>query len=242
MTARRARVLANLVDAPLPKEFVVSSDADAWPFVGTAMLSRAATSIRAISLLTEDGFNVDGSILTRSLYEHAVHFSWLAIDPSKERMELWRKEDLRSRIAADTDAISLGSPLLTEAARAEFERQKKAIGGKSDSLQALAKAADDYWVPLLPGLTSGDGFASFWGLYASIYRHYSKFAHPSQMGLNPVTIGELPLPELTVMAERDLGESRDTLGIAVVVFALMLLVASSSLGTPDEATIFKTFE
>ncbi len=50
------------------------------------------------------GRAVDAGTLLRSLYEHLVHFAWLAADPSTARIQEWHKHDLQMRLKADNDA------------------------------------------------------------------------------------------------------------------------------------------
>jgi hypothetical protein len=71
------------------------------------------TTLRHIALQPL-GRAVDAGTLVRSLYEHLVHFAWLAADPSPARMEEWRKNDLQMRLRADNDARLRGEKLYTD--------------------------------------------------------------------------------------------------------------------------------
>lgn len=48
---RRARSLTKLVRERLPAEFAVTGDQDAWPTVGTALLSRMTTTMETLLAL-----------------------------------------------------------------------------------------------------------------------------------------------------------------------------------------------
>jgi hypothetical protein len=79
---RRAEALAALVEERLPLEYDVTGDHEAWPLLGAALLSRATSTLRHVFDAGRGGQSVDAATLGRSLYEHIVHFAWLAADPS----------------------------------------------------------------------------------------------------------------------------------------------------------------
>src|ERR1700737_495238 len=110
--------------------------------------------------------------MTRSLYEHAVHFAWLAADPSHASIERWRKDDLVQRLKADDDATAHGVAMLTPANRASFEQQVKAMSGAPLVLADLAIAADKHWAGKLKGLQKHNQLVSLSGLYSLLYRSY----------------------------------------------------------------------
>jgi hypothetical protein len=64
--------------------------------MGVALISRMATTLGSILDLRSNHLEADAATLTRSLYEHAVHFVWLAADPST-RVGRWRKSDVVAR-------------------------------------------------------------------------------------------------------------------------------------------------
>lgn len=74
----------------------------------------------SVLALQKEGRDADAATLARSLYEHAVHFAWLAADPSLERIEEWRKEDLTARLKADADMRRHGHQIFTDERREEF--------------------------------------------------------------------------------------------------------------------------
>jgi hypothetical protein len=241
----RADALAELVEARLPMEFTVTvtatGDADAWPLVGTALLSRMTTTLRRMFDATHGGQSVDAATLARSLYEHVVHFAWLAADPSTARIQEWFKADLISRLKADTDMRSLGEPLFSDADRAALESQIAAMKGPKElKLVNLAIAADKHWAGKLPGMGAHTTRDSFKGLYAVLYRSYSSTAHPTYMGLNHVVEDTSPTGRRVVIEKPP--EGRGPFGFATVVYALGLYVAAQSLGWPEADAVTAAFD
>ena len=196
-----------------------------------------ATTLSTVLDLQATRLEADAGTLTRSLYEHAVHFAWLAGDPA--RINRWRQEDMEQRLKADNDMKAHGRPMLTPENRARFEREVALIKGGPLRLEQLAIAADKSWEGRLRGLSKHRDLNSFSGLYALLYRSYSPMAHPSEVGL------------LRVAEEVGPGRSRVQLeapssrsgpwGIACVVFTAALLVAGESLGWPDRDRVFAIY-
>jgi hypothetical protein len=239
---KRGEALALLVESHLPLEVNVTGDHDAWPLISAGLLSRMTTTLRHIMDLAPRGQGVDAGTLLRSLYEHLVHFAWLAADPSRARIEEWHKNDLRMRLAADDDARRRGVPLYSDQQRAEFQRQVAAMTGRPLKLEQLAEAADKAWDGRLEaiGLGSASQPKSFRGLYAFVYRNYSAGAHPSLRGLNPV------VEDVTVTRKRIVVEGpydgSGPYGLATVLYAVALYVAAAALQWPDTDDVEAVFE
>lgn len=241
---KRGRELIALVAQRLPLVYSNSAPADRWPIIGSALLSRMTTTYASILEQQRDRLEADSSTLTRSLYEHAVHFAWLAADPSPPRLDVWHKDDLVQRLKADDDTTAHGLSMLTPANRASFEQQRDAISGDLMPLVDLAIAADKHWAGKLKGLQNHNEPVSLSGFYALLYRSYSAIAHPSEMGLQRV-IDDLDGGRVRVQIERP--PSRRSVrsgpwGIAGVVYTIGLLAASESLGWPDADAVYKIYE
>lgn len=231
-----------LVDERLPMDFDVTGDADAWPLVGAALLSRATSTLRHVFDAHRDGHSVDAATLARSLYEHVVHLAWLAADPSAARIQAWRKVDLIARLKADTDARTIGEPLFDDHARAGIESQVAGMEGPDRPLNLadLAVAADKHWAGKLPGMAAYTERDSFRGLYAVLYRSYSSTAHPSYIGLNHVVEDISPTGRRVVIEKPP--EDRGPFGMATVVYALGLYVGADALGWPDPGRVTAAFD
>ena len=186
------------------------------------------------------GQSVDAATLGRSLYEHVVHFAWLAADPSAARLQEWRKTDLVQRLKADNDARSVGVPLFDDQARAQLQAQVEAMTGNDLILANLAIAADKHWAGKLPGMGTHRQTSSFKGMYAVLYRNYSGTAHPSYVGLNHVVEDVTDTRKRVIVEKRP--EGRGPVGMATVVYALGLYVAAQSLGWPDANRVTAAFD
>ncbi len=237
---QRGRELVEVAARHLPREFEVTGDGDAWPFVATALVSRMTTTLRSILELHPAQLEADAGILLRSLYEHAIHLAWLGADPSAVRIEEWRKHDLAQRLKADTDAREHGIELFSDKDRAELQAQVERMHGGKLVLADLARAADQYWAGKLPGMGASPEVRSFRGLYAIAYRHYSGVAHPSFRGLNRV-VEDLDATHRRVHLEAEY-EGNGPYGLATVIFALALYVTTNTLGWPPDREIDAVFE
>jgi hypothetical protein len=226
----------------LPVDHTVTGDHDAWPLVSIALLSRMTTTLRHIIALEPLGRAVDAGTLVRSLYEHLVHFAWLAADPSPARMEEWRKNDMQMRLRADNDARLRGQKLYTDEDHAAFKAQVAAMTGNDLRLDQLGDAADKAWAGKLraTGLGPATQPMSFRGLYAFVYRQFSAGAHPSSMGLNPV-VEDITQTRKRVALEGPYEGPSGPYGMATVIYALALHVASASLGWPVEEDVEAAF-
>jgi hypothetical protein len=241
---KRGRELIALVTQRLPLEYSDSAPADRWQIIGTALLSRMTTTYATVLDLQRGRLEADSSTLTRSLYEHTVHFAWLAADPRPARLGLWHKEDLVQRLKADGDTTAHGVQMLTPAKRAGFEQQRDAVSGDLMSLADLAIAADKHWAGKLKGLQKHNEPVSLSGFYSVLYRSYSAIAHPSEMGLQRVTDA---VRDGRVRVQIELPTSRRSgrsgpWGIAGVVYTIGLLAASESLGWPDPDKVFAIYD
>lgn len=236
---RRGRALVELVARRLPQEFEVSGDGDAWPGVGVGLLSRMTTTLESMLELQPAQRQADAATLLRSLYEHAVHFAWLAADPGPSRLKQWREHDELMNARAVVDAHDHGVELTDQDPEIAKARAAE-LRGTDLKIEQLAVAADTFWAERLPGMRSHRERESFRGLYAILYRHFSGMAHPSRRGLNRVY--------------DDLGGTRRRIrlegyylgngpySVAAVVFGIALFVASSSLGWPSQAEIDAAFD
>jgi hypothetical protein len=182
----------------------------------------------------------DAAILVRSLYEHAVHFAWLAAEPTAARIEQWRKDDLVARLKADDETSQRGVPMLRKEIRASFESEVETMKGVALNLADLAVATDKQWEGQLPGMGKHTELESFRGWYALLYRFYSGVAHPSALGLNAV-FDRLGPARRRIRLE---GAYRGNgpYGMGTVVFAMALFVARRSLGWPSDAEVQSAFD
>lgn len=232
---RRGRALVELVAQQVPRDFARPVGNAGWPAVGAMHLCRMAATLDAILDLQPRGRLADPAVLLRSLYEHSVHFAWLAADPTA-RLEGWRRSGLQATVKAHDDAAKRGIRVLSDERRAEFEAQAAAMVGSSMNTADLAVAADSTWAKKIPGMGPQDQPLSFRGLYAVLYRWYSDLFHPSATGLNRV-YDDLGPDRIRVRLEQGY-PGNGPYGVATFVFVLALFVASKSLGWPTEDEVY----
>jgi hypothetical protein len=237
---KRAHALAALVRAHLPAEFDAHGDNDAWPLIATGLLSRMTTTLEQLMTLRPHGLAVDAGTLVRSLYEHVVHLAWLAADPSAERIEEWRKDDLSNRVTTENDARRRGTKLFEDDEFEALKAQVAALKGNKLFLEQLADAADKHWAGKLPGMGKSTTVKSFRGTYVFLYRNYSGTAHPTYRGLNPV-IEDVSLTRKRVVLEAA-GSVTPPYGLATVIYAQALFVAAASLDWPAKDDVLAAFE
>lgn len=237
----RGRELFKLTARHFPQEFAVTGDGDAFPLIGTALISRMTGTLRSILVLQGEGREADAATLLRSLYEHTVHLGWLAADPSTERIQEWKKDDLESRLKADADMRERGEPVLSDQERSALEEQVSGLHGNGlVPLTNLAVEADKRWEGVLPGMGAHGEVKSFRGFYALIYRNSSGFAHPTYRGLNAVAAEVTPGRQQVWLEAHH--EGTGPYGMATLIFGFGLYLASIALGWPDATEIGAIFE
>jgi uncharacterized protein DUF5677 len=240
LVQRRGLALIDLVDRQLPQEFRIPSIRDGWPAIGVGLLARMATTLRSMLDLQKSGLEADGSILGRSLYEHAVYFAWIAADPETRIVE-WRRADITQRLKLDDDMRRHGDTAYTRENRDKAEADLRLVGGPLRlRTEQLAIAADQHWTGKIPGLRGQDRLHSFSGLYASLFRDYSSTAHPSELGLARVWEGSPG--QVRIRLEQPDWTRLGPYGMANILFALTLFVASQSIGWPNQDEIHRIYE
>jgi Family of unknown function (DUF5677) len=232
----RGRALTALVRPYLPVDVLVHGPADAWPLVGPALIARATGSLEAILALVPLKREADAGTLLRSLYEHVTTFAWLAAEPGAERMRRWLKSDCEERLRMDDDCRKVGVKILDDDIREGFEETVAALPKGMPVLLDRAEAADGHWVSRVAGLRDSTTPTSFRGLYAAAYRRFSAIAHPTNFGLNPVTV-DLGGPHKRVQLEERPTDLRGPFGLATVVYALGLYVAAETIAWPTRFEI-----
>jgi hypothetical protein len=245
MLHRRGRALVRLVASRLPKEYEVLGNTHTWPDVGVGLLCRMATTLESILDLQPAERETDATTLARSLYEHAVHFVWLAADPSAERIRQWRRADLEATRTVDNEMRTYRQQMLSPENRADLDRELEDMANAKPlpSLDGLAKAADRHWEQRIQGLDSRKDLRSFGGLYASLYRHSSGMAHPSGVGIQRV-YEQIARNKRRYNVEQPYDDRRRNgpYGPATVVFAWTLFVAAETLGWPTASEVDAVFE
>lgn len=218
----------------------MTGDGDAWPMIAAALVSRMIGTMRSILAQQAEGLEADAGSDTRRLLEHALYLAWLAADPSAERIEAWRKADLKARLAADTDARDHGVTMFTDEQRVEMEAQVARLKGDRITVENVAFEADRFWAGKLPGMGGRGEVKSWRGFYAIVYRNYSGYTHPTTRGLHPVVV-DLDSTRRRVQLEGR-HQGNGPYGMATVIFGLSLFVVAESLGWPGAGAVTAIFD
>jgi hypothetical protein len=226
---RRCQRLIEIVESECPPECVASAELHDWQIAGPALLLRSARALSAMLELRPGGYEADASALLRIVFENVVTFAWLAINPS-EHAPLWVKNDFRQRLAAHRDLSSVGDDDVVDAESvAYFESYVAQVRGDLPKPQQLARAADDHWHERLPGHPKFDARGSFSDMYRVTYRHSSKFAHPTPVGLQPF-VRRFANGKAVFTREQRTGTN--PYAYAPFVYGIGLRVAAVALGWP----------
>jgi hypothetical protein len=150
-----------------------------WSLFGAAALLRMCDTVASMMALMAPHKDGDARTLARSLYEQAVVFSWVAIDP-KTRLDRWRDQALKDDLARHNEAIPYGQQLLSAA---EIARAKAAAG--LPNVESMARELDKYWPSRVRGLHAPGHLMSFHGMYQLLYRVGSRTTHASIEALAP---------------------------------------------------------
>jgi len=219
-----------------------------WDLVAPAMLLSATSCLVSIRWLAESRLPLrdqDASVLLRRLYEHAVNFAWIAVDPAANTPR-WVADDYRYRLRADDDLRLLGVPGLQPEERVEYdkfiERHRK-----MPNVAKRAAEADQYWSTRLaghgifPGIAgqTQSGMWSLRGMYAAVYRAASANVHPSPQSLEAFVWPGSTSNTFCIDADGPVYPESYTM--AAAVFAVMLLLSAMELGRPNRADILAAF-
>jgi hypothetical protein len=188
--------------------------------MGLGYLARAHHAFETILQIPQR--EVDCCVLARTLYEHVVAFSWLAIDPEPHRRMLlrWEYNERRKWLNDPHTFQLLDPPDDGIVRRALIDMADTAAPETPDR----AFAADKYW----PRCNIGWPW-QFRRSYSHLFRFFSCYVHPTVVGIDPfVERGDPP----TVGRARAVFDE-EIRGEAAVCFADALAVASFRLGWPS---------
>lgn len=232
----RASALAALVHPYFPMSVEAGSVDESWLLSGPALIARLTGTLEAIVQLRPLGRIADEIILSRSLFDHAATFAWLAADSGPDRQRRFARSDACARLKMDDDCQKLGVSLLTPELRAWEEANRDGLEKNMPDLAQRSVQVDKDWGGRHP-LMDQKLFPTYRHLYAKMYRHHSGHEHPSALGLN-VVAEDQPDGTTRVDLERVLDDSADALmGLVNLLYVRSLYIASQTLGWPDEEAI-----
>jgi hypothetical protein len=222
--AGRLAALLELSAGIFPYPVVGTGDQGEWLVTGPAFVARAARSLEALSVLRADRFDCDAYVILRSLYEHLLRFSWLAIDPGKH-MPLWIKWDRKHRLEVDRVMRAANDPLtIPEQATERFKREIASVRGEMPKLERMAEQVDTHWSKVSQLHSGPDERYGFSGMHRVVFRHCSAVAHGSAIGLKAV-IG-------SGVVGRETPGLDDPFAMATVIYSMGLLVFADAFFIP----------
>lgn len=246
---RRIDRLIPLAGAPVTvtTQRDVPNELHNWHLVAPAMLFSATSCLVSLRWLAEARIprrDEDALVLLRRLYEHAVIFAWIAIDPGTNASR-WVAEDYQNRLRADGDLARIGVVGLTPEARSEFQAFVERHGTMPD-VASRADLADRYWSTRLEGhgtfpRAAGQVQTGRWSLrkmYTAIYRPASANAHPTPQSLRDFVWPGGASNTFRIGNNGDHQIDRSPYTMAPLVFATMLLMAEQVVGRPRAEDVY----
>jgi Family of unknown function (DUF5677) len=181
--SQRAPELRRLTDGFLPQTVASTGAHGDWPLAGWAMLSRACGTLDSVMALIGERRATDAGVLVRSLFEQAVTFAWIAIDPTEHALA-WVRWDRAERKKAHNDLLQHGGPALLEPKTLQDFEAVIASGPVMPNLAQRAEAADTHWAAQIAAVRNPS--TSFRGMYAVIYRTDSQATHAAVTSVEPL--------------------------------------------------------
>lgn len=235
---QRARELRRLTDGFLPRILPSTGAHEDWPLPGWAMISRACGTLDSVMALIDERRATDAGVLTRSLFEQAVTFAWIAIDPIPNALA-WVRWDRAERKKAHNDLLQHGGPALLEPKTLQDFEALIASGPVMPNLAQRTEDADRHWTTQVAAVRNPG--ISFREMYAVVYRTDSQATHVAVTSVEPVVAPAGPGEFQVLTVERDPGE-RTPFTRAPMLYALMLLVAEPTLDLDGiEAAVDRIF-
>ncbi len=234
----RGRELRRLTEGFLPRTVASTGAHEDWPLAGWAMLARACGTLDSVVALIGNRRATDAGVLTRSLFEQAVTFAWIAIQPEENALA-WVRWDRAERMKAHNDLVQRREPGLLAPQTVEDFKAVIASGELMPNLPQRAEEADAHWAPTIAAVRSRR--TSFRGMYSVLYRTDSQATHAAVASIEPVVAPAGPGWFHVLPAEQDPGEHRPS-ARAPMLYGLMLLVAEPALGLAGvEAVLDRIF-
>jgi hypothetical protein len=217
-------------------ESVGEGQAEDWRILGPALLARAAYALETIRILAAR--DVDVAVITRTLYETVLTFTWIAIDPSKHAFR-WLRTDRDERLTAMRELQGFGVYVDPDTIR-RYEMDVSMAPKPMPSVYDMAREADAHWMRALHEFSTGSSKYEFRGLYTALYRAASGAVHPRQSwlgsfvhnaGPTSLRVGDpIPAQKLAMLRQ------------APFCFASGLLVSAVRLGWPPAAEVIAAFD
>jgi Family of unknown function (DUF5677) len=129
-----------------------------WALFATAALARMADTVESLMTLMASGHDTDGQTLLRSLYEQAVTFAWIAIEPDGRQIR-WRDDGRWEMLKLHRDALTVGLTILSDAEVDDTKNGLSLTDRKQPEADRVlppvperALRADEHWSAQISGL------------------------------------------------------------------------------------------
>jgi len=215
--------------------------------VAPAFIFAGCTCVLSIFAILKAALPRNGSqdafVLLRRLYEYAVTFSWIAIDPAVNT-KAWLAHDYKSRLKMNRELKDLGVPGIDPTAEAKFQNYIAACPKQMPDLRVRAVEADAHWAGKISTHSRRQPLPvaqiSFETLYTNIYRWASTDAHAATGSIHHFVSGRGGGRFTIGIKESDEGD-RYPYTFAPPVLAEWLLVAEHVLGWPAASDVHAAF-
>jgi Family of unknown function (DUF5677) len=249
--SQRATAVLDLVHQYLPEDVESAGEFGDWNVVAPGLIGAAAVILESIFRLPPPRYRVGAEILARSLFEYAITFAWLAApeDETERAVRLARFEvdeyhdrevvdrryvsvlgDKRTRYDKLIKAGKMPSGLIDAPMKSRIAERRNELQAKNlPDLLELAIQADDRWFDVVNAVEC----IPFAHIYGIGYADYSFVSHPSPTAISRVVTGDgivrVGEPAGATTAHR----------LSVSVFAVMLVIASRTVGWPPESAVYQ---
>jgi hypothetical protein len=210
-----------------------------WALFATEALARMADTVESLMTLMASGHDTDGQTLLRSLYEQAVTFAWIAIEPDGRQIR-WRDDGRWEMLKLHRDALTVGLTILSDAEVDDTKNGLSLTDRKQPEADRVlppvperALRADEHWSAQISGLHPPNHPLSLRGIYMLAYRAASRPAHGSMVALDAY-VTEKNNRRVVHRAEPG---SRLTWALVAPLFGIALTIAAQHLDWIDEGAV-----
>ena len=251
ISRQRATAVLALAYQYLPQDVESLGEFNDWSVVAPGLIAAAAVVVDSIFRLPPPRYRISAEMLARSVFEYAITFAWLAAPKGENeralRLARFEVDEYHDRETVDKRYVSvlgdkrkrydeliksgkMPSHLVDPPMQTRMADRRNELKAKNmPDLLELAIQADDRWFDEVKAV----GCVPFAHVYGTGYSDHSFVSHASPTavsrvvsGAGTLTLGE-PVGETTAYR------------MSVLVFAVMLVIASRTLGWPPEADVYK---
>jgi hypothetical protein len=248
---QRAKAVLDLAYQYLPQDVESLGEFNDWNVVAPGLIAAAALVVESIFRLPPPRYRISAEMLARSVFEYAITFAWLAAPKNQNeralRLARFEVDEYHDRETVDKRYVSvlgdkreryetliksgkMPSHLVDPPMKTRMADRRDELKAKNmPDLLELAIQADDRWFDEVKAVDC----VPFAHVYGTGYSDYSFVSHASPTAVSRVVSGAG-----TLRVGEPAGETT-AYRMSVSVFAVMLVIASRTLGWPPEADVYK---